>query len=199
VKHFLRCSGRCAGLFGALIAQAQVINLSSANSTGTTVALMAGADYTLSYASAGTAGASYLAWNPWSSVSGCDQNAAHCVIGFSERFNILGTNGDIHEFSAPAGPYATAMLANAAAVAGPLVGSPNGGPSASFGPVISFHQDNDIKAVFYISDSTCSDNSGGVSLVLTRVDAVPEPETYALRFAGLGVVGHRGRRRKSQG
>lgn len=198
MKNFLRFAGLFVGLFGAVIAQAEVINISSANSTGTTVALMAGGDYTLSYASAGTAGASYLAWNPWGSVSGCDQNGEHCATGFSERFNILGTNGDIYTFSASAGPYATELLANSAAVAGPLVSSRNGGPSSNIGPVIYFHQDNDIDAVFYISDSTYSDNSGGISLVLTRVDAIPEPETYALMLAGLGVVGYMGRRRKAQ-
>ena len=198
MKHLLRYAGLFAGLFGTVIAQAEVINISSANSTGTTVALIAGADYTLSYASAGTAGSTYLAWNPWSSVSGCDQNGEHCATGFSERFNILGTNGDIYTFSASAGPYATELLANSAAVAGPLVSSRNGGPSTSIGPVISFHQDNDINAVFYIADSTYSDNSGGISLVLTRIDAVPEPETYALMIAGLGVVGYIGRRRRSQ-
>ncbi|MCZ2440541.1 MAG: FxDxF family PEP-CTERM protein, partial [Burkholderiales bacterium] len=45
---------------------------------------------------------------------------------------------------------------------------------------------------FWIADSPYYDNSGGVSL---SVAAVPEPETWALMLAGLGLLGFAARRR----
>ena len=198
MRQLLRFASLFLGSVGAVTAQAEIINISSASSTGVTVALSAGADYTFSYAGAGTAVDTYLGWNPWSNVSGCDVNGAHCTQGFSERFNILGTGGDVYSFSASAGPYATAALANAAAVSGPIFGRLNGSADTSFGSVVPFHQINAINAVFYIPNAAYPDSSGGISLILTRVDAVPEPETYALMFVGLGCVGFATRRRKQQ-
>jgi hypothetical protein len=51
----------------------------------------------------------------------------------------------------------------------------------------------DTLKLFYF-DSNNGDNSGSV---LASVTAVPEPETYALLLAGLGVMGVVARRRKS--
>ena len=51
----------------------------------------------------------------------------------------------------------------------------------------------DTLKLFYF-DSNKSDNSGSV---MANVTAVPEPETYALLLAGLGVIGAVARRRKS--
>ncbi len=45
---------------------------------------------------------------------------------------------------------------------------------------------------FGVLDSYYGDNSGGVSLNIT---AVPEPETYALMLAGLGLLGFMARRK----
>ena len=51
----------------------------------------------------------------------------------------------------------------------------------------------DTLKLFYF-DSNNGDNSGSV---MANVTAVPEPETYALLLAGLGVIGAVARRRKS--
>ena len=48
---------------------------------------------------------------------------------------------------------------------------------------------------FGVLDSYYGDNSGGVSLSIT---AVPEPETYAMLLAGLGLMGAIARRRKQK-
>lgn len=176
-------------------AQADIVNISAAT-TGVTVFLAAGADYTLSYAVAGTAGALFSAWNPWNTVSGCDVNGLHCSTGFSERFNILGTGGDVYSFSASAGPYASSALANASAVSGPIFGTLNGSALPNFGSTISFHQANDIDATFYLPTAGFPSSTGGVSLVLTQVNAVPEPETLALMLAGGAALAAVARRRR---
>ncbi|MRR51508.1 MAG: PEP-CTERM sorting domain-containing protein [Rhodocyclaceae bacterium] len=46
---------------------------------------------------------------------------------------------------------------------------------------------------FGVLDSYYGDNSGGVSLNIT---AVPEPETFALMLAGLGLLGFMARRKR---
>lgn len=51
---------------------------------------------------------------------------------------------------------------------------------------------NTLKLFYF--DSNNGDNSGSV---MANVTAVPEPETYALLLAGLGVIGAVARRRKS--
>jgi hypothetical protein len=198
MNNLIRFSGLFAGLLFATSSQALVININAANATGVTVALEANTDYTLTYASGGTPGATYLAWNPWGFVSGCDVNGTRCSNGFSELFNILGTGGNVYTFATVRAPYVSALLANSDAVSGPIVARLNGGPWSSLGSsVISFRQINAVDAVFFIPDTNYSDNTGGVSLILTNVNSVPEPESYALTLVGLALVGAAARRRKS--
>lgn len=52
----------------------------------------------------------------------------------------------------------------------------------------------DVYFGFY--DSNFTDNSGGVSLLLSKLNPVPEPQTYALVLAGLALMGWRSRRNK---
>jgi hypothetical protein len=52
----------------------------------------------------------------------------------------------------------------------------------------------DTLKLFYF-DSNYGDNSGSV---MATVTAVPEPETFALLLAGLGLIGTIVRRRKSK-
>ena len=58
---------------------------------------------------------------------------------------------------------------------------------------------NGLGASFYIKDFVLTDNSVGAAngLVVTAVAAVPEPETYAMLLAGLGLMGAVVKRRKS--
>jgi len=51
---------------------------------------------------------------------------------------------------------------------------------------------NKLKLFYF--DSNYGDNSGSIKV---RVTAVPEPETYAMLLAGLGVIGFMSRRRRN--
>jgi len=57
---------------------------------------------------------------------------------------------------------------------------------------------NGLGASFYLKDLVLTDNSVGAAngLVITSVSAVPEPETYAMLLAGLGLIGATVKRRK---
>jgi len=46
----------------------------------------------------------------------------------------------------------------------------------------------------YYFDSNFGDNTGSI---LVNVNAVPEPETYAMLLAGLGLIGFMSRRRRN--
>ena len=52
--------------------------------------------------------------------------------------------------------------------------------------------DNKLKLFYF--DSNNFDNTGSIRV---RVTAVPEPETYAMMLAGLGLIGFMSRRRKN--
>ena len=52
--------------------------------------------------------------------------------------------------------------------------------------------DNKLKLFYF--DSNNFDNTGSIRV---RVTAVPEPETYAMMLAGLGMIGFMSRRRKN--
>jgi len=77
---------------------------------------------------------------------------------------------------------------------GPPVNGINNGESASFtitGALLGSFDAGDIAAGLHVRSLA----SESVSLVTTTVSAVPEPETYALMLAGLGVIGWLARRR----
>ena len=78
-------------------------------------------------------------------------------------------------------------------------GTPVGDPLTAFshaaGASFSIATARDV--YFGIGDSYYGDNSGGVSLHLVNVNPVPEPETYAMMLAGLGLLGFIARRKRT--
>ncbi len=110
------------------------------------------------------------------------------------------TNGDI-----PSGAAGTVIGSNIFgthsqggldAPFGSLVGSWNGGTSLFFiGTNYAGVAASSTLNLYYF-DSNNGDNTGSI-LADVNVTAVPEPETYAMMLAGLGLIGFSTRRRKS--
>jgi hypothetical protein len=61
-------------------------------------------------------------------------------------------------------------------------------------PPATLHLDHAMKVAFVSADYYLPDNAGGISL---NIAAVPEPETYAMMLAGLGLLGGAARRRRT--
>jgi hypothetical protein len=161
-----------AGVLASTAASAQSFYLDSTNQyNAVTLALDAGS-YEVSYLSGG--------WNPWGSpVDGCDVNGANCAHGWYNAFFIDNT-----AYASAGNFFASQSLASAAGQA--------------MSP-ISFSLAAATNVVFSIKDWPYSDNAGGISLSVNSVTApVPEPETYAMMLAGLGLLGFAGRRRRMQ-
>lgn len=166
-----------AGAFTAP-ASAQVVNLDA--QTVTTAApytqlLGAGTYQVFDVGSGDIAGALYTAWNPWGSGSGgCDTSGAGCSWGWYRRWYMDFGSGAVGN---NIGFFANASLALANA---------QGDDPHTFTLAVP------TTVKFWIGDSDYFDNTGGVSL---NVVAVPEPETWALMMAGLGLLGFVARRR----
>jgi hypothetical protein len=79
-------------------------------------------------------------------------------------------------------------------------GTPVGDPLTAFshaaGASFSIATARDV--YFGIGDSMYNDNAGGVSLHLVNTTPVPEPQTYAMMLAGLGLLGFAAHRRKQE-
>jgi hypothetical protein len=154
---------------GAASATSFFLNATNPNNA-VTLALGAGS-YEVSYDGG--------AWNPWGSVGTCDVNGANCSHGWYNAFFIDNT-----AYQSTGNFFATQALAEAAA--------------QSFSP-ISFSLASFANVVFSIKDYPYSDNLGGISLSVNSVAApVPEPETYAMMLAGLGLLGVFARRKKQK-
>ena len=52
---------------------------------------------------------------------------------------------------------------------------------------------------YYLVSGTATGTSGGLYTIASALQPVPEPETYALMLAGLGVVGFVAARRRNRG
>lgn len=168
-------------------ASAQVVNLNSlTNSTSNPVSVLLGAgNFQIFDVGAGeVAGATYDAWNRWGgAVTGCNAGGGNCVRGWHRMWQFDYGTGNIA--SGNTGLYATRGLALAASKA-------NDPYTFSLGTAAT------VK--FWIQDDLYQDNIGGVSLNIVAapsLPAVPEPETYAMLLAGLGLLGFTARRRKN--
>lgn len=143
-------------------------------------------------------GGLYDAWIAWGAgqlgggdVAGCSLDGL-CEKGWlnSYSFGYIGAHDFVYEIATVGGrvdqgtaqPYASPELALQNA--------------QSF----DFTLDSPTQLYFYIRDfestSSYADNGGGLSLLIEQVSQVPEPETYAMMLAGIGLVGFMARHRK---
>lgn len=90
-------------------------------------------------------GGAFTAWNAWGFVGGCDPQGANCTNGWLTSYRIV--SADVPDDGYGGGIYETAELAFL-----------NEAENASF--VLP----TDQTVSFYIGDSNCGDNLGGVSL-----------------------------------
>lgn len=154
-------------------AQAEIVNLNSRDTNNPiTLNLEAGLYEVTTFAG------DYTAWNPWGYVSGCTTDS-DCNTGWRNTYKISSSQfDDISAGSAPKYRTAEIALANA--------------------PLQIFVLTQSADVTFGIYDSYYSDNTGGLSLDIQRVAAVPEPSTYALMLGGIGLVGFMAARRRKQ-
>jgi hypothetical protein len=119
----------------------------------------------------------YQGQNKWSSVyelAVC-RNLANCDGSVNSNYDVTSWGTSVNILNG----YDTAAAAFAVAQVG------------SF----TLAAAQDVYFGFY--DSNFTDNSGGVSLLLSKVNPVPEPQTYAMVLAGLALLGWRSYRNKS--
>ena len=168
-RAFLAATLFCLALSAPTSASASYFLDARDSHNGVTLSLSAGS-YLVSY----DAGA----WNAWGFVIGCD-GSHHCTKGWLNAFSIVPTiDGRVDFFDGFL--WETAALAEA-----------NG---MTMSPLtLTLSADQLVK--IFIADSPYDDNLGGITV---SIAAIPEPETYALMLAGLGLLGFIGRRRKQQ-
>ncbi|MEW5686450.1 MAG: PEPxxWA-CTERM sorting domain-containing protein [Pseudomonadota bacterium] len=206
-----------ATVAGAAQAATTVIDISSLNGDGTTAALAAG-DYTIAFIGVAEGGA-YEGYSPWGGFSGCDGAGMNCSTGYIANLAIdfghgSGTfdrqDGYQHGMASIPGNnfiFATGAQARAAINAGPIIRAalPQYANPAAYSVTtnpISFTLAAAQSVNFFIIDYPYGDNSGGISIRLTRVEepgpgGVPEPSTWALMILGFGAAGAGLRRRRA--
>jgi hypothetical protein len=168
-RAFLAATSFCLALLAPTSASAGYFLDATDPGNGVTLSLTAGS-YLVSYDSG--------AWNAWSSVSGCDASH-HCATGWLNQFSIVPTI-DAASFFADGVVWETAALAEA-----------NGKAMSPL--TLTLSADQMVK--IYIGDFPYYDNQGGITV---SIAAVPEPETYAMLLAGLGLLGFAARRKQHQ-
>lgn len=112
-------------------------------------------------------GGAYTAWNAWGSVSGCDSSGANCTNGWLASYSIVAP--DVPDDGFGGGTYQTPELAFQNEAEG-----------------TSFTLQSDQIVSFYIGDSNCGDNLGGVSLDVSQgVPTLPNALSVVLLLLAL--------------
>ncbi len=195
-------------------AAAAIVNVSSANSTGTTINLAAGT-YTVNLAGIADGG-TYDGWSPWTFSGGCT-GGMNCTTGYLNAFAIdfgHGTDSfdgvDAFQFGFVAEPGNSGLYETAAQGLAayrtlaysyaplPIATLPSSYTLAPSPYTFTLATAQQVK--FFIFDSNYGDNRDGISLsvVSNAVGAVPEPATWAMMIAGFGMAGGALRRRRTR-
>jgi hypothetical protein len=212
----LVAAGSLALAAGSAEAGTQIVDISAATSSGTIVSLAAGT-YTIHFIGASQGGL-YDGYSPWGDNAGCDGSGMNCASGFVEnlaidfgfggtvfnhadgyQYGLLPVPGNNHIFSTGAAAIADIEASDIVRATLAQVNDPSA--YAAIGGPISFTLAAGQSVNFFIYDYPYSDNRGGVSILLndglTANPAVPEPASWAMLIAGLGVVGASMRRRRA--
>ena len=119
------------------------------------------------------AGGAYTAWNAWGgNVSGCDMNGANCTNGWLTSYRIVAP--DVPDEGYGGGIYATPELAF---------------ENEAEGTTFTLPTNQTVN--FYIGDSNCSDNVGGVSFDVSQGVSTFPNTWMLLLLAGLLIAGSR--------
>jgi len=96
----------------------------------------------------------YVAWNAWGNVSGCDANGENCNEGYVYEYQYSSPTIGTNNFSLLGSRYATASQALAA---------------AQSQPAVTFSLPGTELLVLHINDSVYNDNTGGVTLEIYQI------------------------------
>jgi hypothetical protein len=173
----------------------EVINLPGTSGMGVQLALGAG-DYIVQFVNPTTnAEALYTAFDRWGNnptvppVSGCDAQGFNCTTGWSDSFSIW-YGGNQYHYGDAVSPFESADEAFAQTITRPLFEEINGG-DCNCGPYfqttypIQLNLASDATVQFVIESLDYAQDTGGVSLLLTQVSSVPEPNTAVMLLTGL--------------
>ncbi|HEY1124834.1 MAG TPA: PEPxxWA-CTERM sorting domain-containing protein [Sphingobium sp.] len=214
---WMAAAGSLALAAGSAQAGTQIVDISGLGSGGTIVALAAGS-YSIKFIN-NSANGGYAAYSPWSFESGCNASGENCATGWSVSLAIdfgfgtgnfshsdgfqygqLATQSDSHLYATA--EQALASIQSANLVRAPLPQVTDQNAYVPTGNPISFTLAAAQSVNFFIYDYPYNDNRGGVSILLddgiNPNPAVPEPASWAMLIAGLGVVGAAMRRRRAE-
>jgi hypothetical protein len=150
-------------------ATADIVNLDGLNSYGVNVTLSTG-DHLVSWIGIADGGL-YDAWSPWGDRSG-NNWLNHIDVSIDQVITGYGTET--------------------------LYSTPADALAATQGLAFHLNLSSDKVVNFMVADGYFADNRGGVSLYISNISPpVPEPETYAMMLAGLGLLGFAARRKQS--